>query len=519
MITSQSPFGTSARNLAALLPKHALPMRPELLAPQSALWLVLLMTLGLGLRSYHYFVDPPVWHDEAALICNVLHKDYSQMLGPLFYAEASPPLFLVFEKAVVAVLGDGTFALRLIPFLAGCIAVAALIALARPVLPRQSLLWFALIVGCSITLIWHCTEAKPYSVDLLVSTGLLWMFMRSRSADRASNQMLVCLTLIAPVLVFLSFPSMFLLGGAALTLLPGAWRGRSSRWLYATFALVLGGSFLVLYATAIQAQKNDELLSCWIARFPPWHRPWSLPTVTLQRFTDMFRYAAEPGGNLLCPLALVGAIHWWRSGYCWLVGFLAWPLALNAAAWLIGSYPMDASRVVVYTAPATLLLICAGIAPTWEWLGGRAAWLRVLLVALLLAPAVNTATTFVRPLTRRDSATPVAFVLARRQPDEPVVGTLWEQYYYCRRLGPCYRVLFPGGGAPVTPPAAAALDAAGKPTGARVPSLWLLTHGDPESQFCHVRDLEPRGTWQVVSKHDFRDVTVLHVVAMVRAER
>ena len=82
------------------------------------LWLALIVALGLGLRSYHYLRNPPVWHDEAALIHNVLHLDWADLLGPLYYSEACPPLFLAAEKAIVALLGDGTFALRLLPFTA-----------------------------------------------------------------------------------------------------------------------------------------------------------------------------------------------------------------------------------------------------------------------------------------------------------------------------------------------------------------------------------------------------------------
>ena len=89
--------------------------------PQLNWLLVLLIALGLGLRCYHYVLNPPVWHDEAAQISNVLRKDYSEILGPLYYAEACPPLFLALEKVAVDLLGDSTFALRLVPFLAGCL--------------------------------------------------------------------------------------------------------------------------------------------------------------------------------------------------------------------------------------------------------------------------------------------------------------------------------------------------------------------------------------------------------------
>src|SRR5260221_8624366 len=81
----------------------------------------LLALLGSLLRFFHCLRDPSVWHDEAALIVNVLSKDFAALLGPLEWNEAAPPLFLWLERAVVLTLGDSTYALRLIPMLASCL--------------------------------------------------------------------------------------------------------------------------------------------------------------------------------------------------------------------------------------------------------------------------------------------------------------------------------------------------------------------------------------------------------------
>src|SRR5262245_52189814 len=76
--------------------------------------------LGLVVRAFHYLREPPVWHDEAALLVNVIDKTFLEQLGPLYWAEAAPPLFLWLSRLVALVCGDGTFALRLPPFLASC---------------------------------------------------------------------------------------------------------------------------------------------------------------------------------------------------------------------------------------------------------------------------------------------------------------------------------------------------------------------------------------------------------------
>ena len=85
--------------------------------------LIFVTAVGIALRLFHYLRDPSVWHDEAALVVNVLNLNFAQLLGPLMWHEASPPLFLWLERAVTLVLGDSTYALRLIPVLASCVSV------------------------------------------------------------------------------------------------------------------------------------------------------------------------------------------------------------------------------------------------------------------------------------------------------------------------------------------------------------------------------------------------------------
>ena len=81
--------------------------------------MVLLVGLGIALRLYHLLRMPSVWHDEAALLINVLRLDFQQMLGKLLCHEAAPPLFAMSERVMLLLFGDGIVALRMLPFLAG----------------------------------------------------------------------------------------------------------------------------------------------------------------------------------------------------------------------------------------------------------------------------------------------------------------------------------------------------------------------------------------------------------------
>src|SRR5262249_51883504 len=87
-------------------------------------WLAGAVVWGLVLRLYHYLRVPAVWHDEAAVLLNVLGKGFGELLGPLYWHEAAPPLFLWLERALFLAAGDGVLVLRLPAFLA---SVAALL--------------------------------------------------------------------------------------------------------------------------------------------------------------------------------------------------------------------------------------------------------------------------------------------------------------------------------------------------------------------------------------------------------
>jgi hypothetical protein len=487
--------------------------QPDCLA-QVRPWLGAAVALAMALRGYHYFSDPPVWHDEAALIINVLDKSYGEQLGPLYYSEAAPPLFLWAEKAVASCLGDGTYALRLLPFLATVAGLLGALAVARRVLPPAAVLVVALLFGFSDRLLWHGSEAKPYASDVLLAVGLLATFLREDDTPRALARLLLLYAALSPCLVFLSFPACFLLGGAALALLPAVLRARRGGvWAaYALFALALCGAFVLLYLGPVTAQKNERMFRCWADNFPDWQAGWSVPLLMVQRLSEVCRYACEPVGNVLAPLAIVGAVALWRAGRGRLVAAATLPGALAVVAWLLGQYPLGPARVSAFLAPAALLLVAAGVAPALAWLRRRSPLAVPALAVLLLVPAGNVAYRLAVPWDRLDSAAPAAFVHRHRRPSEPVVGALWEQAYYFRRLGPLFRPLDPQPTEPAGPSPTSTVGAGedNRADGA-VRRLWLLRPNEEGGGCCLAR-LSPAGAWVVEARREFRDVIVEYVV-------
>jgi MYXO-CTERM domain-containing protein len=398
----------------------------------------LLVVLGLALRLFHFLRNPSVWHDEAAVLVNVLERNFLELLGPLRFAEAAPPLFLWAERASALLFGESTYALRLLPFLASCGSLLLLAWLAHRLLPPRAVSWAVLLFACSEMLLWHSCEAKPYALDVFAAVSLLALFVLTQGWP-LGRQLFVFLP-VAPLAIFLCYPGCFLCGGLLLALLPAVYRGRRwTSWLqYAGLALLIGGSFLALYFGPVRAQHNAAIESCWPRQFPDWNRPWRVPDWTFFSTLEVVRYCCEPTGTALAPLAALGALTWWRQRRRRLLVLGLAPLGLALVASFLRAYPYGGVRVVVYAAPILILLIAAGVPVAEAWLRRRHAWARLPLYLVLLAPVELAGQLVLLPWDRADCAGAAAFVRSHSRPGDVVTGSSWEYLYYFRHTSRPY---------------------------------------------------------------------------------
>jgi hypothetical protein len=448
--------------------------------------------IGLALRAYNYARDPSVWHDEAALILNVLGKGFADLLGPLFFSEAAPPLFLWAERAAVLLLGDGTYALRLLPFLGGCAALVLFVPVARGLLRPVAVPWAVFLFAVNDHLLWHASEAKPYSLEVLAAVVLVALWQRTRGWTLARRLLLHAA--VAPLVIFLVYPGCFLLGGLMLALLPALWRERRrpGPWLaFAGLALSCGGAFLLLYLGPARAQRDGAMESCWVDAFPPWHRGWwAVPVWVVKSTLDALTYCCYPAGQVLVVLLVVGAVGLWRRGERAVLVLLLAPAGLALVASLLGSYPYCGSRVLVYLTPAVVLLIAAGAPPALAWLRARTRLGSGLLALVVLAAAAMVVYNLAVPSGRADNAAAARCVLAERRPGDVVAGNAWEHRYYFRHLGQG----FTDESHPAPP---------------RSGRLWLVvTAAKPRDREEMLRGLAPAG-WEAVRRREFYRTTVL----------
>jgi len=468
-------------------------------------WTMVIVAAGLGLRSIHYGRNPAMWHDEAALVINVLYKDFSELLGPLYFAEAGPPLFMWVERAIVWVLGDGIYSLRLLPFVASCVALLLMVPISRRLLSPTAVPWCLLLVACSDRLLAHSCEAKPYAVDVCVAAALAGIFCFTQPWPLARQLLLYAL--LAPPVIFLVYPGLFLCTGLLLALLLPVWRERKPHvWsAFGLFAIAVAVSSTLLVLGPATAQRDQHMDVYWTAFFPDWQRPWSVPLWVLRNTVRIFDYCFEPIGSGLAVVAIVGAINFWRRKQHTLVIALTGPIFLNLVAACLQKYPYGGSRVMIYALPAAALLVAEGVTPTWNWLRAQhrlvAGVGTVALLILLLQPLSRSLYHAVRPWPRAASDKAAAFVLARLQPGDGVIGNYWVDLYYFRRLGAAFRPVGSAFRAEIRP----YLPPAPRDTPRR---LWIVMTGDSAPERAWIPGALPPGQWRVLERQSFRSVDV-----------
>ncbi|HLW66802.1 MAG TPA: glycosyltransferase family 39 protein [Gemmataceae bacterium] len=401
----------------------------------------IIVVAGCALRLYHYLRNPSVWHDEAALIVNVLDQSFLQLLGPLRWNEAGPPLFLWAERALALLLGDSTYALRLLPLLASCAGLTLFAAAVRRILSSSAVPWAVLLFACSDRLLWHACEAKPYALDVFFAAAVL--FTMSRIRDWPLDGQLWLWALLSPVMIFASFPACFVIGGLFLFYLPLVRRNATwqQRALYTLWSGIVVICFSVLYFGPIQAQRNSSMEECWTLHFPNWGRPWTLPIWSVASTAEVFRYCFLPVGNLLFPFALIGAFAFWRSEQRRWITLLAGPLALAWVAACLHGYPYGGSRLEIFALPGLAVLIAAGAEKALLWLQARWSLGRNLVYVCLLVPIGAGLVSIALPWPRADVAAAANYIQFHREPDDCIRANHWEYVYYFHKSGECDEIL------------------------------------------------------------------------------
>ena len=152
------------------------------LAPRD--WIGLgLVFAGFVLRLRQYLVNRSLWLDEAMLANNILGRDFAGLFHQLDNNQGAPVGFLLLQKTITLMLGDSEYALRLVPFLTGCLALVMMFLLARKISSAFAANLALALFAFSPALIYYSSEVKQYSSDVAIALMLILLFLKINPLD------------------------------------------------------------------------------------------------------------------------------------------------------------------------------------------------------------------------------------------------------------------------------------------------------------------------------------------------
>jgi hypothetical protein len=317
--------------------------------------------IGIFLRVYLYLANRSLFFDEAALALNIVDRSFIGLLKPLDYNQGAPIGYLLSQRAVISLLGNRDYILRLIPLLAGLISVPLMCAVATQYGGRLSALTSAGLFALSPTLVRYSSEMKQYSTDVLMALVLLFIAPKCLEDD-AKPGTLVVLGVAGSLAVWFSHPSLFVLPGILLTLgLVFAGR-RDLRRLYGLIGVGLGCGISLSLAYVVNLRylgSKGELVSFWGSTFAP-VPPWSDPGWFFRALWSMVRNPAGlPFSEITAGLLTLGIFSLAFRRRRFMLVLLA-PFLLTLAASALRKYPF-AGRLLLFLVPVLFLLLAEGV--------------------------------------------------------------------------------------------------------------------------------------------------------------
>lgn len=403
--------------------------------------IIVAIIAGCGCRVAQYLSRQSFWRDESALLLNVMRYGAGELPRRTLdavpnFTQAAPPLFLLALKGLVNRFGPDEYATRFLPMLAGVLSVPLFAWACWRLLPPAGAAWAVWFFAVSDNLIFQSANAKPYSGDVLFTVLLLCLFAYSRRGLTATGQLALA-ALVTGILIWASYPTVFVFAAVSLTLLPRIARERGGVVKYLVIHVPVIISLALVYWFCMRVQRDVHLDDMWRDKFVDYSAPLQIPAWLGGRIWGLFEYSLVPVGGLLILPAIVGAVALRIRNDGETFALLTLPFALAIAAAALHRYPFAGDRVSLYLVPFELMLAGAGVEAVAGWLPAapRLAW-RIGAAAVLAYPVYLAAAHLVHPRSNGDARAAVRYLRAHRNTDEPVyvlLGCSEDYLVYQRR--------------------------------------------------------------------------------------
>ena len=296
--------------------------------PRFFLAALLASTLALGM----FGIGRSLWLDEAWVANSIHAPTLREMFVYPEWLQTSPPLFLLFSRGVVSLMGLSNTAFRVVPLGLALIASGGMFSLSRRVLSLPWAVLASALVVFHPAFIEYSHSAKQYSGEVACTTLVLLAVVRYLENPSRREYLFLIAALV--VALFAAYPVVFLLPGVlAAVYFTSARRA-------AGLAMATGGTLFTIWVVFIRPNTAAELRAFWAADADALFTP-GLIAASLLVLSLMLRV-------LVTRKTFVGTSQWTQL-------ICAAPCLLLAIASIGGWYPAT-QRMRLWVLPCFVLL-------------------------------------------------------------------------------------------------------------------------------------------------------------------
>ncbi len=186
---------------------------PKIESPYFKYGIYLTLFLGIFIRVWVYVENRSLFLDEVNICRNVIEKSFSDFFSPLDYFQFAPPLWISMVKVCSLIFGNNEYALRLFPLFIGIGTLFLFYFLSKKIITQKiPLLFVNFVFAFNMILIRYASEVKQYGTDAFLSLLLILLALRIQSG-KLKNKDVLFWVVIGSLSIWMSMPSVFLLGG------------------------------------------------------------------------------------------------------------------------------------------------------------------------------------------------------------------------------------------------------------------------------------------------------------------
>jgi hypothetical protein len=340
----------------------------------------ILLACAVAMSVFQYLYGRSFWTDEAAVVINVLDRDFVGLMSPLMFYQMAPILYLWITKAITTIFPANEYSFRFLSMLGYMVSLWLLWKL----LTRYVKDSLAIFIGLAFfvfnnKLLYYSSELKQYMTDVTVTLALLYLVTDPKSSNQRKIQLLA---IIGAIAIYLS--------NVVVTVLPMVFlfiflaEDKPWRWSFLKGLVLMGfvwlSAFLVNYLLFVHNHPSRPQQQIFFAEaFPPANLLSKQAIAFFEYKIQVLKRDFGFGKNNIHPtVSFIESIHYGVfllliAGYLWKcvrstdrrMLLLLIPILLHSMLAYFKAYPL-AIRIMLYQYPLIVIMLAMGAE---QWLG------------------------------------------------------------------------------------------------------------------------------------------------------